>query len=185
MSSDRIASVFIATSIDGYIARKNGNLDWLDEANSIVPEGEDCGFFTFMNSVDVLVMGRITFEKVLSFGQWVYGTKEVVVLSKNPVEIPSDLSRTVTSTSEPPKNLCKRLVSEGKNRIYVDGGITIQSFLVAGLIKDITITRIPILIGNGVPLFGELSKDIRLKHIDTKIYEFGFIQSKYEIENPA
>ena len=179
----QISSVYIATSLDGYIARKDGSIDWLNEANSLVPEGEDCGFFAFIDSVDALIMGRKTFENVLSFGQWPYGDTSVIVLSRNTVDIPKELSKTVSCTSEAPAELSKRLEDQGAKRFYVDGGMTIQSFLNEGLIRDITITRIPTVIGNGISLFGELKADIKLKDIATKVYDFGFVQSTYEIEN--
>ena len=178
---NKISSVYIAISLDGYIARKDGNIDWLNEANSLVPEGEDCGFFAFLNSVDTLIMGRKTFEQVLSFGQWVYGNTPVIVLSRNIVNIPKELSKTVSYSSESPTELSKRLENQGAKKLYIDGGATIQSFLKEGLINDITITRIPIVIGNGIPLFGELNNDIKMKHIATKAYDFGFVQSTYEI----
>ncbi len=178
----RIASVFIATSLDGYIAREDGDIDWLNDANKVVPEGEDCGFFAFMDSVDALVMGRNTFEKVLSFGQWPYGDKPVIVLSSNRIEIPASLPEIVTWSSESPSELSDRLVNEGVKRIYVDGGVTIQHFLAEGLVKDITITNIPVLLGSGIPLFSSVVEDISLKHIQTKTYDFGFVQSTYEIE---
>ena len=179
---NRIASVFIATSLDGYIAREDGEIDWLNDANKVVPEGEDCGFFAFMDSVDALVMGRNTFEKVLSFGQWPYGNKPVVVLSSNKIEIPDSLPEMVTCSSESPSELSDRLANEGVKRIYVDGGATIQRFLADGLVKDITITNIPVILGCGIPLFSNVAEDISLKHIKTKTYDFGFVQSTYEVE---
>lgn len=181
----QISSVYVATSLDGFIARKDGNIDWLNEANSVLPEGEDCGFFSFMNSVDALVMGRKTFEKVLSFGQWPYGDKPVIVLSRNKVNIPDNLSRTVTCSSESPRKLSERLSMTGAKRLYIDGGVTIQTFLQEGLINDLTITIIPIIIGDGISLFGEVKKDIKLKHIETIAYDFGFVQSTYEVETEA
>ncbi len=176
-------SVFIATSIDGYIARKNGDLDWLDKANESVPKGEDCGFFTFMNSIHVLIMGRKTYNKVMSFGQWPFGETKVIVLSRNIVEIPSELTKTVSYTTETPTELCKRLKAEGNENIYIDGGMTIQSFLDEQLITDITITTVPVILGSGIPLFNEISNDILLNHCETVTYDFGFVQSKYEIKN--
>jgi dihydrofolate reductase len=175
------ASVFIATSLDGYIAKEDGSLDWLDAANASVPEGEDCGYAAFMNSVDALVMGRKTYEKVRSFGSWSYGEKTVVVLSRKDLEIPADLSKSVSHSSEDPKSLCSRMAESGMKRLYIDGGITIQRFLAEGLITDLTITVIPIVLGSGIPLFGRLSKDVPLKHISTKGYDFGFVQSTYEV----
>ncbi|MGI9569839.1 MAG: dihydrofolate reductase family protein, partial [Desulfobulbia bacterium] len=113
-----ISSVYIATSLDGYIARENGDLDWLDAANAKVPEGEDCGFFDFMQTIDVLVMGRKSYEKVLSFGMWPYENTQVIVLSSNKIEIPNDLVENVSCSSESPKELYERLASEGAKRLY-------------------------------------------------------------------
>ena len=174
-------SVFIAISLDGFIAREDGSLDWLDAANATVPEGEDCGFVSFMNSVDALVMGRNTYEKVLSFGQWPYENKPVIVLSSRALEIPPNLRDSVEHSSESSEELYERLLNTGLNRLYVDGGLTIQRFLAAGLINDLTITVIPILLGKGKSLFGHLEKDIVLRHISTKAYDFGFTQSTYEV----
>ncbi|NJO79853.1 MAG: dihydrofolate reductase [Cyanobacteria bacterium RM1_2_2] len=172
------SSVFIATSLDGYIARGDGSIDWLDRANESVPAGEDCGYGNFIESIDVLVMGRNTFEKVLSFGDWPY-TKPVVVLSRGQVSLPKSISQTVCVSSEPPSALVERLANSGAKHLYVDGGLVIQSFLREGLIDEITITVIPVLLGSGKPLFGTLGKEIELAHIATKAYEFGFVQSKY------
>ncbi len=175
------ASVFIATSLDGFISRKDGSIDWLDEANALVPAGEDCGYKAFADSVDVLVMGRNTFERVLTFDPWPYGDKRVVVMSSRGVEIHADLTKTVSYSAEAPDVLMRRLESEGARHLYVDGGITIQRFLAAGLINEITITLIPVLLGEGRPLFGPLEKDVRLKLMGAKNYEFGFVQVRYGV----
>ena len=180
---NKISSVYIATSIDGFIARKDGNIDWLNDANLKIPKGEDCGFFAFLDSVDVLINGRKTFDKVLSFGQWPYGATPVIVLSRNIVKIPKELPKTVSYSSESPTELSKRLENQGANKLYIDGGATIRSFLRENLIKDITLTIIPTVLGDGIPLFSNLESDITLKHIKTNIYDFGFIQSTYEIES--
>jgi len=178
------SSVFIATSLDGYIARSGGELDWLDTANKAVPESEDCGYHGFMESVDTLVMGRKTYEQVLSFGPWPYN-KPVIVLSRNKLNIPDELTPTVFHSSESPKELCERLTKEGVKRLYIDGGNTIQRFLVDGLITDITITVIPVLLGSGIRLFDDAGKDIYLKHVETKSYNFGYVRSTYEVQNNA
>jgi dihydrofolate reductase len=178
-----ISSVYIATSLDGYIARENGDLDWLDAAQATVPKGEDLGYHKFMETIDVLVMGRKTYEKVLSFGMWPYGEKSVIVLSSNKIEFPKDLGQNVSCSSESPKKLCERLANEGVKRLYIDGGITIQQFLAEGLINGITITVIPVILGSGIPLFANEGKYISLKHIATKTYDFGFVQLTYEVEN--
>jgi dihydrofolate reductase len=175
------ASVFIATSLDGFIARPDGNIDWLNQANAAVPSGEDCGYKAFMETVDVLVMGRHTFEQVLTFAEWPYGDKPVVVLSRSGVVVPEVLKPTVSATSEAPKLLLERLASTGAQHVYVDGGQTIQSFLSAGLLSELTITVIPVLLGSGKPLFGPLKSDVALSHLSTHAYPFGFVQSKYVV----
>jgi len=156
-------------------------LDWLDEANETVLAGEDCGYREFMQSVDALVMGRNTFEKVLSFGDWPYGDTPVTVLSRNPISFPDSLPKTTKHSSEDPQILCHRLSSEGVKHIYVDGGITIRRFLAAGLVDDILITVIPVLLGEGIPLFGPLAQDISLTHTGTKTFDFGFVQLRYDV----
>jgi len=173
------ASVFIATSLDGFISRQDGSIDWLNEANGSVTPGEDCGYKAFADGVDVLVMGRHTFDLVRTFDAWPYGEKRVVVLSSQAVDIPKDWSSTVSHSSEAPEVLLRRLESEGFKHAYIDGGITIQRFLRAGLIDEITITLIPMLLGAGRPLFGALEKDLKLKLLRTKAYEFGFVQVTY------
>ena len=180
-----LSSVFIETSLDGFIARKGGELDWLDAANAMVPDGEDCGYRTFMESIDVLVMGRKTYEQVLSFGEWPYGRKRVIVLSRNTIEIADQLSQTVSHSSESPQELCDRLSKEGAKRLYIDGGNTIQRFLTEGLINDLTITIIPVILGSGIPLFSNLTKDILLNHVATTTYDFGFVQLTYNVMNKA
>lgn len=181
MAVNMTISAFIGTSLDGYIARENGDLDWLDKANELVPVGEDCGYAAFMSSVDVLIMGRKTYEKVLSFGSWSYGATKVIVLSRSKVEIPSELEETVSYSSETPVALCERLQNEGNKYLYIDGGMTIQSFLAEQLLTDITITRVPVILGSGIPLFGRLDDDIHLNHLGSIVYDFGFVQSKYEV----
>lgn len=176
------ASVYIATSLDGFIARKDGALDWLDEASTTVPEGEDCGFQAFMDSVDTLIMGRKTYEKVVSFGQWTYGQTPVVVLSRNSISFPSSLPDTLTHSSESPRDLLERLSNEGIKHVYVDGGTTIQGFLSGGLIDEITVTVIPVILGDGIPLFGPLDNDVNLTHLRTIAFDFGFVQTTYSVK---
>jgi dihydrofolate reductase len=176
-------SVYIATSLDGFIARENGDLDWLPGSDGSESESsdEDYGFRTFMDSVDVLVMGRNTYEKVLSFGQWPYGSKRVVILSSKLTQVADNLPKTVEVRSASPIELVKALRESRAGHIYIDGGKTIQGFLNAGLIEEIIITRIPILIGRGIPLFGPLNKDLQLEHIETRSFANGFVQSKYRV----
>lgn len=173
-------SVFIATSLDGFIARADGSLDWLDQANSEVPTDEGCGYHAFMDTIDVLIMGRNTYEKVLSFGEWPYANKKVVVLSSSSVIVPDTLKKMVTFSNEAPRVLLNRLRDEGAKHLYVDGGLTIQRFLQDGLIDEITVTVIPVLLGKGIHLFGLLAKDIWFNHKSTTTYPFGYVQSTYE-----
>lgn len=177
------ASVYIATSVDGFIAREDGDIEWLhNSGQGSVKEGEDFGYEAFMSSVDALVIGRNSYEKVLSFdGKWPYGGKPVFVLTTRGVAIPDEISSTVTSLSGTPGVIIDKLAKLGHHHLYLDGGKTIQGFLEADLVDELTITRIPILIGSGIPLFGPLSNDIRLKHVKTKSYNNGFVQTRYKV----
>ena len=125
-------------------------------------------------------MGRNTYELVLTFGEWPYGGKTVVVLSTGSPQVPDHLAGSVEVTSLAPVELVQHLAGKGAKHLYVDGGKTIQSFLWAGLIDELTITLTPILIGEGLPLFGPLNQDLKLKHLETKAYPNGFVQNKYQ-----
>ncbi len=177
-------SVFVATSLDGFIAREDGRIDWLERANAAVPPGEDCGYKVFFDSVDALVIGRGTFELAVGFDPWPYGGKRVVVLTHYPASlaIPASLAASVSASAEPPATLVARLSAEGAKQLYVDGGRTIQSFLEAGLIDRITITTIPVLLGAGLPLFGPLSRDVALVLESTRSWPFGFVQGTWRVE---
>ena len=172
------ASVYIATSLDGFIAREDGNLDWLHFDSG----GEDYGFHAFMSTVDTLLMGRKTYETVLAFGEWPYD-KPVVVWSRTlrGGDVPAHLAGKVAITSGDPKSVLDRLAASGVRHVYVDGGQTIQAFLRAGLIQELTISHIPVLIGAGIPLFGALDSDIRLIHMETKAFASGLVQSRYRV----
>jgi dihydrofolate reductase len=173
------SSVYIATSLDGFIARVDGSIDWLLEANTIVPAGEDCGYAEFMSSIDVLIMGRNTYEQVAGFEPWPYEGKRVVVLTTREIVFRQGPNIQLEKSSEAPQELLKRLSSEGCEHAYVDGGKVIQSFLSNSLIDSLTITTVPVLIGEGRPLFGKVSNDVKLKLAHSKVYEFGFIQTTY------
>lgn len=179
------SSVFIAASVDGYIARADGNLDWLDRANRRVPAGEDCGYGAFIATIDTIVMGRSTFEKALSFDTWPYEGMPVIVLSRRGVTIPTALGAAVTASAGSPRVLVERLGQGGARSLYVDGGQTIQSFLRAGLIDEITITTIPVLLGGGRTLFGGLARAVELELLGTKRFEFGFLQYTYRVLHPS
>jgi dihydrofolate reductase len=175
-------SVFIAASLDGFIARKNGDLDWLPGSDG-EPTGEDYGFHDYFSSIDTLVMGRNTYELALSFKEWPYRGKRVLVLSSRfPTQLQT-LAEGVQGTSLSPEALVHQLMSVGATHVYVDGGKTIQSFLRANLINDMTITRIPVLIGEGISLFGPVAHDIQLQHLSTQAFTSGFVQSKYLVIN--
>lgn len=174
-------SVFIATSLDGFISRPDGRIDWLEQANTRIPVGEDCGYESFISTVDTLVMGRNTFELAQSFGEWPYGAKPVVVLSSTMKSLPASVPSTVTLACERLTTLVARLAGQGMQHLYIDGGITIQCFLAAGLIDEITVTRIPVLIGTGRPLFGSVASDVHLDHVSTRAFEFGFVQDTYRV----
>jgi len=169
------ASVFIGTSLDGFIARANGDLDWLPPGG-----GEEHGYEAFMATVDALVIGRKTFEKVLTFGTWPYGEKPVFVLSARTL-LPAPPGAVVERMSGAPAEIVSRLAARGVGHVYVDGGITIQRFLQAGLIQRLIITRVPVLIGDGISLFGALQRDIVLRHVGTRQYTSGLVQSEYEV----
>ncbi len=171
------ASVFVGTSVDGFIARQNGDLDWLPD------DAEPHGYDEFIETVDVLVMGRKTFETVLAFEAWPYGTKRVVVLSSHPIDLSAAAARggVVEQMSGEPARIVSDLAARGAQHLYVDGGVTIQRFLQSGLIDRLVITRIAVLIGDGIPLFGSLPQDVRLRHVATRSYPSGLVQSEYEV----
>ena len=178
-------SVYIATSLDGFISRTDGNIDWLNDYNAHIPEGEDLGYAQFMSNIDAIVMGHNTFEQMFTFGTWPYGSTPVVVLSCQLRALPDDVPGTVSLSAEELEKLVQRLSAKDWKHLYVDGGLTIQSFLKAGLIDEITITAIPILLGDGKPLFGPLPADVELELVESKAFDFGFVQSKYRIVKSA
>lgn len=169
------ASVFIATSLDGFIARPDGRLDWLPPGG-----GEEHGYEAFMATVDALVIGRMTYETVLAFETWPYGDKPVFVLSTSPLALPPAGAK-VERESGDPAAIVARLDARGFRHAYVDGGVTIQGFLRAGLIQRFIVTRIPILLGAGIPLFGPLPHDVPLRHVTTRALASGMVQSEYAI----
>ena len=170
-------SVFVGTSIDGFIARPNGQYDFLSANGG----GEPHGYDEFIATVDALVIGRKTFETVLSFPEWPYGTRQVIVLSSRPLDLSAVRGARVEQMSGPPAEIFSQLSRRGFKHVYVDGGVTVQHFLSAGMIHRITITRVPVLIGDGIPLFGSLPHDVKLRHIGTQTYASGLVKSEYEV----
>jgi dihydrofolate reductase len=169
------ASVFVGVSVDGFMARMDGGLDFLPPGG-----GEPHGYDEFMASVDALVIGRKTYETVLAFDAWPYGEKPVFVMSAHELAPPPRGAR-VEHVSVLPKDVASALSARGVGHVYVDGGVTIQGFLRAGLVQRLIITRVPVLIGTGIALFGATTHDIMLRHVATRSYASGLVQSEYEV----
>ncbi|KOO15014.1 diacylglycerol kinase [Vibrio xuii] len=169
--------VFIATSLDGYIADKNGGLDWLQSVPN--PDNIDMGFAPLMERVDALVMGRNTLEVVLSFGvEWPY-SKPVFVLSNTLTQVPAGYEDKVFLVKGELKEVVQNLNEQGYMDLYIDGGKTIQSFLKEGLIDEMSITTIPVLLGGGSPLFGELDMMQSFKLVESQIHLDAIVQTTY------
>lgn len=174
--------VYIATSLDGFIARRNGDIDWLPPLSA---DGGDYGYGDFIAGMDGLIMGRGSYEKVVSFEEWPY-TKPVIVLSRSlaPDAVPVHLAGKVRISDLEPVAIAAQLASEGWTHAYIDGGKVIQSFLRAGLIEDMVISQIPVLLGDGLPLFGPLERDILLDHLGTEAFSSGLVQQRYRVKQP-
>ncbi len=180
-----ITSVFIGTSVDGFIARPDGELDFLP-----VDGGEPHGYAEFFASIDALIIGRKTYETVLAFPEWPYGDKCVIVLSTRPLDFSSLRAAkigqpNIEQMSGSPAEIVAKLEGRGIRHAYIDGGITVQQFLRARLIQRLIITRVPVLIGQGIPLFSTLPDDIHLKHVATQSYSSGLVKTEYEVLRPV
>ena len=169
-------SVYIGTSLDGFIARENGDIGWLTQ---FANEEAFRDYNAFMNRIDAIVIGSGTFEKVLTFPKWPY-QKKVFVLSNRLKQVPDALKEQVTLHTLQPAALLEHLSGEGFSNIYVDGGKVIQSFLKENLIDELIISRVPVLIGSGIPLFGGLTDDLYFQHIQTEVYANGLAKNYYE-----
>lgn len=179
-------SIYIATSLDGFIAAKDGGMDWLSGSTidpTTISESEDYGYQAFMDTIDVLIMGRITYEFVLSTGFWPYSDKRVIILSNTLKKISETLPESVELKSGPPDEIYSELKNAGAKHLYIDGGKTIQSFLDAELIDEMCITRVPVLLGDGIPLFGEIRSKMNVHHVKTQSYPNGFVQSRYRLSH--
>ncbi|HEY1086692.1 MAG TPA: dihydrofolate reductase family protein [Archangium sp.] len=170
--STPFCSVFIATSVDGFIARRDGGIDWLSRVER---PGEDYGFAAFFETVDALVMGRNTWEIVKAFPTWPYGDKRVIVLTHRPL---SPVKNEETFSGEP-RALVEKLGAEGVRRVYVDGGVVIQSFLRAGLVDELTVSQIPVLLGEGIPLFAGAGRETALQLVESRAFDSGLIRSTW------
>lgn len=173
------AHVFIAVSLDGFIARHDGDISWLLQRDD--PE-EDHGYTDFIADKDAIVMGRGSYEKVATFDKWPYD-RPVIVLSKQLAgsRVPEELKGKLQFSGLDPWKLLEDLAGRNVRRVYVDGGQVIQSFLRDGLIHDMVITTVPVLIGGGKPLFGDLAQDIDLELVCSRTFPSGLVQSSYRI----
>jgi dihydrofolate reductase len=182
MDAPFTGSVFLGMSVDGFIARFDGDLSFLDggaEAGGAPDDGEggDFGFAEFVSDIDALVMGRSTYEFIAPFDEWPYQGKPVHVLSTTLPE-GADARITVHGSLD---DVVAAIQSAGHRRVYVDGGRTVHAFLRAGLIADLTLSRVPVLIGTGHTPFGELAADIRLEHVRTQTFSGGMVQTTYRV----
>lgn len=178
-------SVFVAASVDGFIATQDGGLDWLERPEFSATPMKGLSYAEFISSVDCLVMGRKTFEKVMSFEKWPYEGTPVVVLSRSQTQVPAGLEGKVEFRSGSPHEIIDCLQNDKRNHLYIDGGVTIQKFLEANLIHEITITRIPVLLGKGIPLFCASGTSHVLKLVGAAISESGIVQERYAVEGVA
>ena len=168
--------LYVGASLDGFIARKDGDIDWLSPFES---KEVFASFNEFMRTIDAILIGRKTYERVLPFPTWPY-TKKVFVLSTSVTQPPAKLKGKVTFLSMKPAEVLDYLSKAGFSKIYVDGGQVIRSFLKDDLIDEMIITRVPVLIGSGISLFGTLDKDLSFEHKNTDIYSNGLVKSRYE-----
>ncbi|PDV99292.1 deaminase [Candidatus Chloroploca asiatica] len=177
-------SVYIATSVDGFIARPDGSIDWLQRPEYATTELQGLRYEDFIATVDTIVMGRKTFEQVLTFEHWPYEGVPVVVLTGGRLAVPAQLEGKVRLMNGAPAELVARLGAEGKQHLYIDGGKTIQHFLEAGLIDELTITRVPLVLGAGIGLFGEPGPEQRLHLLGCSVSANGFVQVRYARVRP-
>jgi dihydrofolate reductase len=169
--------VYIATSLDGFIADRDGGLDWLHAVPN--PSGDDFGWGAFMAGIDALVMGRVTFETVVGFGAWPYD-KPVFVVSDTLAALPASHSDKAEIIRGTPAELMRSLAERGHEHLYIDGGRTIQGFLEADLVDELIITWVPVLLGGGYPLFGTLARPMDFEHIHTEpLGSSGLVKSRY------
>ena len=185
------SSVFLGMSVDGFIARRDGDLSFLDGSGDEggsnsggAPddgEGGDFGFAEFVAGIDAIVMGRSTYEFIAPFDDWPYQGKPVHVLSTT-LEVGADPRITVHPSFD---EAVAALGAAGYRRLYVDGGRTVDTFLRAGLIADLTLSRVPVLIGSGHTPFGELEADIPLEHVRTQTFPGGMVQTTYRVLRPT
>ena len=170
-------SVFIATSLDGFIADKDEGIDWLEMIPN--PQQDDMGAIAFFKQVDAMIMGRNTFETVLGFGvDWPYPFP-VFVLSNSMKNPPKGYENKIQILNGPLKEVLGKIHNQGHHSIYIDGSTVIQNFLKEDLIDELIVTRIPILLGGGISLFGDMSNSLEFEHVKTEVYLDQIVQSNY------
>ncbi len=170
-------TVFIATSLDGYIADKEGGIDWLHAIEN--PTNDDMGFHQQMANTDALVMGRNTFETVIGFDcPWPYN-KPVFVISHTLKEVPEALADKVFIVSGLLDDILDEIHQQGHKNLYIDGGLTIQSFLKEDLIDELIITTIPVLLGGGISLFAGLEKPLKFKNTRSERFLGCIVQNHF------
>jgi dihydrofolate reductase len=170
--------VFIAKSLDGFVAGKNGELDWLESIPN--PENNDMGYVSLMQEIDAIVIGKTTFEVVCGFGgEWPY-VKHVFVLSNSLKVIPEKLNKKVTLIKGSPQEILGIIHKKGYSKLYIDGGRTVQNFLKEDLIDELRITTITILLGGGFSLFGDLSKPLKFEHLKSEVFLGQMVQDHYK-----
>jgi dihydrofolate reductase len=172
----------VGTSVDGFLARPSGDFDFLTAGGDGDPAAN--GFAAFFTTVDAVLLGRNTYDVVLPFPNWYYGSKPVFVLSSRPLT-PAPAGAVVERVSGEPRHVLSQLAARGFEHVYVDGGLTIQQFLRAGLVQRLVVTRVPVLIGTGIALFGPLEADVRLEHVSTRTLPGGAVQSEYLVAPAA
>ena len=170
--------IYIATSLDGFIATLDGAIDWLMEIPN--PDNSDFGFKDFMDSIDAIVMGRNTYEKVLSFDcEWPY-SKKVFVLTNTLNSIDNSLFGKVEIINGSIPEIVNKLNKAGFQRLYIDGGMTIQSFLKEDLIDEMIITKVPVVLGDGIPLFKNNDHEGKFQLVLTEKFENGMVKNTYK-----
>ena len=168
--------VYIGTSLDGFIARKDGDIDWLVQ---FANDDAIHAYEEFIAGIDAIVIGRGTFEKVLTFPSWPY-EKKVFVLSNTLKKLPAIVENKAILLSLSPADTLKKLSQEGYTNVYVDGGLVIQNFLKADLIDELIISKVPIIIGSGIPLFADVKQDLLFQHMKTEVQSNELVRSYYK-----
>ena len=170
------AFVYIGTSLDGFIARTNGDIEWLVQyANEEAIQAYE----EFISKIDAVVIGRGTFDKVLTFPSWPY-EKKVFVLSSTLKNLPATVENKAILLSLSPPDTLKKLSEEGYTNVYIDGGLVIQNFLKADLIDELIISKVPVIIGSGIPLFADVKQDLLFRHVKTEVQSNELVRSYYK-----